>query len=602
MLRVQVVRALACTWVLLACDGPRESKTSAPAADEAAAPSAPGAAPENAGTPVRGDWLVIHSLSDPENLNPLTSNDAGASQVLSWIFPTLVRIDPNTLALEPLFARELPQVSADHLTYTYRLRDDITFSDGVPLTAEDVVFTLKAIRHPIVNAAPQRNYFNSVADAVVVDPHTVRISLGEVYFLNDWQLGLIGPIPRHYYDPDNLLGGTSVAELNAWDELEPAKKQRAERFAKHFNESFNRSPMGAGALVLEDPARDYVTGEKIELRHRNGYFAPGQPWLGDPWVDRVVFRVINDFDAALAARKAGAVDFMGLRPVQYLKQTNDPRFEEQSVKHKDRAGSYTYLGWNQKRAIFQDKRVRQALSHLVDKRNVCDKLLLGLADPVESPIYPGRPEFNSALAPWSFDPAKAKSLLAEAGWSDTDGDGILDKAVDGARVPLRFEIVSNSGNDDRRNLGLVVVDEFKRAGIDVSFRAIDWSILLEKVKSFDYDAVILGWTNSGTIPPDLYQIWHSSQAVPGGSNHISFKNAEVDGLLEAYRVEFDPAKRKAMYDRVQEILYDEQPYTWVYAPKSLTAYDRRFQGVTWYPTGGTQETEWWVPVASQKYR
>jgi peptide/nickel transport system substrate-binding protein len=602
MLRVQVLRALACTLVLLACDGPGESKTSAPATDAASASSATATSAESPGEPVRGDWLVIHTLADPENLNPLTSNDFGASQVLGWIFPTLVRIDQNTLALEPLLATELPEVTPDHLTYTYHLRDDITFSDGKPLTAEDVVFTLKAIRHPGVNAAPLRNYYNSVADAVVVDPHTVRISLGEVYFLNDWQLGGIGPIPRHYYDPENLLDGISVADLNHWDALEPAKKERAERFAKHFNESFNRSPLGAGALVLEDPARDYVTGEKIELRHRDGFFAPGQPLLGDPWVDRVVYRVINDLDAALAARKAGAVDFIGLRPVQYLKQTNDPRFDEQSVKHVDRAGSYTYIGWNQKRAIFSDKRVRQALSHLVDKRNVCDKLLLGLADPVESPIYPGRPEFNANLPTWPFDPAKAKALLAEAGWSDTDGDGILDKEVDGVRVPLRFEIVSNSGNDDRRNLGLVVVDEFKRAGIDASFRAIDWSILLEKVKSFDYDAVVLGWTNSGTIPPDLFQIFHSSQAVPGGSNHISFKNAEVDGLLEAYRIEFDATKRKAMYDRVQEILYDEQPYTWVYAPKSLSAYDRRFRGVTWYPTGATQEPEWWVPVASQKYR
>ncbi len=602
MLRVQIVRALACTLVLLACDGPGERKPSAPAEAPAAAAGASATTPEPVGAPVRGDWFVIHSLSDPENLNPLTSNDAGASQVLGWIFPSLVRIDQNTLALEPLLAREMPEISEDRLTYTYRLRDDVTFSDGVPMTAEDVVFTLKAIRHPTVNAAPQRNYYNSVANAEVVDPHTVKVSLGEVYFLNDWQLGGISPIPRHYYDPENLLDGISVAELNHWDELEPAKKERAARFAKQFNEGFNRKPMGPGALVLEDPARDYVTGEKIELRHRDGYFAPGRPLLGDPFVDRVVFRVINDFDAALAARKAGAVDFMGLRPVQYLKQTNDPRFEEQSVKHTDRAGSYTYLGWNQKRAIFQDKRVRQALSHLVDKRNVCDKLLLGLADPVESPIYPGRPEFNANLAPWPFDPAKAKALLAEAGFRDSDGDGILDKEVDGVRVPLRFEIVSNSGNDDRKNLGLVVVDEFKRAGIDASFRAIDWSILLEKVKSFDYDAVVLGWTNSGTVPPDLFQIWHSSQAVPGGSNHISYKNEEVDGLLEAYRVEFDAAKRKQLYDRVQEILYDEQPYTWVYAPKSLSAYDRRFQGVTWYPTGATQETEWWVPVAQQKYR
>ena len=594
------VCALASALVLLGCGGPRDDKKTEPAAGDSAAKTAEPAQDE--GPPVRGDWVVLHSLADPENLNPLTSNDAGASAVLGWIFPPLIRVDPQTLELAPMLARELPEVSEDKLSYTYRLRDDVAFSDGKPMTAEDVLFTLKAIRHPRVNAAPQRNYYDSVKDAVALDPHTVRISLSQVYFLNDWVLGGTSPIPRHYYDPENLLDGIGVAELNAWDSLDPAKKERAERFAKAFNEGFNRKPLGPGAMVLENPKRDFVTGEKIELRHRDGYFAPGHPELGDPWVDRVVYRVINDFDAALASLKAGAIDFMGLRPVQYLKQTNDPRFEERIEKHVDLSSGYTYIGWNQKRAIFADPRVRQALSHLVDKRNVCDKVMLGLADPIESPIYPRRPEYNRDLKPWTFDPARAKALLAEAGWSDTDGDGILDKEIQGKVVPLRFEIVSNSGNDDRKNVGLVAIDEFKRAGIDATFRAVDWSILLDKVRSLDYEAVILGWTSSGTTPPDLFQIWHSSQAVPGGSNYVSFKNAEVDGLLESYRIEFDAAKRKVLYDRVQEILYAEQPYTWVFAPKALSARDRRFRGVKWYPTGGTDQNDWWVPLPLQKYK
>ena len=602
MLRVRVARALACALALAACDGPRESK---PAAEPAGQPPANGASEQTAeslGTPVRGDWLVSHTLADPENLNPLTSNDAGASAILGWIFPPLVTVDNESLQLEPVIASALPEVSSDHKTYVYRLREGVTFADGKPLTAEDVVFTLKAIRHPRVNAPAQRNYYNSVRDAVAVDPNTVRIELSEIYFLNDWVLGGIQPIPRHYYDPENLLGDLSVAQLNDLDQLAPADKERAERFATAFNESFNRSPRGPGALVLEEPARDFVTGEKVELRHRGDYWGPGQPELGDPWVDRMVFRVLNNPDAALAALKAGSIDAMGLRPVQYLKQTDDARFAERIEKHVGRSFSYTYIGWNQKRAIFQDKRVRQALSHLVDKKNVCAKVMLGLADPVESPVYIGRPEYNEKLAPWPFDPAKARALLAEAGWSDSDGDGVLDKEVDGARVPLRFEIISNSGNDERKNLGLVAIDEFKRAGIDASFRSIDWSIMLDKVKHFDYDAVILGWTSGGTQPPDLFQIWHSSQAIEGGSNHISFASPEVDELLTQYRVEFDAAKRKVLYDRVQEILYDEQPYTFVYAPQSIYAYDRRFRGVTWYPSGRTDQGEWWVPVAAQKYR
>ena len=592
--------ALALSVLAVSCGGPREKKSGEAEADPNA-PNGPTAAPATSEPPVRGDWLVIHSLADPENLNPLTSNDAGAASVLTWIFPPLIRVDNRTLELAPGIAKALPEISADHLTYQYALREDVTFSDGKPVTAEDVVFTLKAVRHPHVNAPSQRNYFESVADATATGPYTVRIRLSQPYFMNDYVLGGISPIPRHYYDPDNLLDGIGVAELNKYDELAPEKRERAERFAKQFNEGFNRNPLGPGALVLENPGRDFVTGEKVELRRRESW-AAGHPELGDSWVDRIVFRVLNDPDAALVALKAGTVDLMGLRPVQYLKQTNDPKFAERIEKHVDLSASFTYIGWNLRRAIFQDKRVRRALSSLVDKKNICDKVMLGLADPVESPIYPRRPEYNSKLPPWPFDPAQAKALFTEAGWSDSDGDGILDHDDGkGGRTPLRFEIISNSGNEDRKNLGLVVIDEFKRAGIDASFRAVDWSILLDRVKHFNYDAVILGWTASGAQPPDLYQIWHSSQAVEGGSNHISFKNDRVDELLTRYRTEFDPAKRKAMYDEVQEILYDEQPYTFVYAPKSLAAYDKRFRGVTWYPTGGSNEAEWWVPTGAQKY-
>ncbi|MFI5314253.1 MAG: peptide-binding protein [Myxococcota bacterium] len=590
---------IALTALAVACGGPSEKKAPDAAAASAANPAAqPSAASE---PPVRGDWLVMHSLADPESLNPLTANDAGASAVLSWIFPPLIRVDNATLELAPSIAKSLPEVSADHLVYQYTLREDVTFSDGKPVTADDVIFTLKAMRHPRVNAPHLRNYYESVAEASAPTPYSVRIRLSQPYFMNDYVLGGIAPIPRHYYDPDNLLDGIEVADLNKYDDLAADKKERAERFAKQFNESYNRSPVGPGALVLENPARDYVTGEKIELRRRESW-ASGHTELGDPWVERIVYRVLNDYDAALVALKAGTVDVMGLRPVQYLKQTGDAKFAERIEKHVDLAGSFTYLGWNERRAIFQDKRLRQALSYLVDKKNICEKVMLGLADPVESPIYPRRPEFDKDLAPWPFDPAKAKALLAEAGWTDSDGDGVLDHDDGhGGRTPLRFEILSNSGNEDRKNLGLVVIDEFKRAGIDASFRAVDWSIMLEKVKAFDYDAVILGWTSSGAQPPDLYQIWHSSQAVPGGSNHISYKNERVDELLTQYRTEFDPAKRKQMYDEVQRILYDEQPYTFVYAPKSLAAYDKRFRGVTWYPTGGSYEAEWWVPTGAQKY-
>jgi peptide/nickel transport system substrate-binding protein len=552
------------------------------------------------GPPERGDWLVNWSLADPENLNPLISNDSAANAVLRWIFLSLLDVDDETLESVPLIARELPEISEDKLTYTFRLREGVTFSDGKPLTADDVVFTMKAIKHPGVRAPFARNYFESVQDVVAVDPLTVRFDLRKPYFRNTLVLGSISPLPRHYYDPGDLLAGISVAEIEAHDGLDAARRERAGRFAKSFNDDYLLSPMGPGAFVLRDPERDYQTGERIVLHHRDQFWAPNDPELGDAWVERVVIRIINDREAALVALKNGDLDTIGLTPLQWRINKDNRRFREKVETHIHVSPGYTYIGWNQRRPIFADTRVRVALSHFVDKKNIVAKVLHGLGETVESPIFVERPEYNQTLEPFPFDPARGRAILAEAGWSDSDADGVLDRVIDGARVPLRFEIITNSGNDIRRDVGLAVIDEMKRAGIDVSFRAVDWSVMLQQVRKFDFDAVILGWGMSVMVP-DAYQVWHSSQAVEDGSNHVYFRNEEVDRILEEYRVTFDAARRKEMYDRFQQIIYAEQPYTFLFMQKAITAWDRRFQGVRWYPTGGTEQNEWWVPAAEQRY-
>lgn len=576
----------------LAC-GDRDS--AAPAAESTAAA-------DSDGTPQRGDWLVLHLPSDPENLNPLTQNDYNATQVHAFMFPSLVGIDPATKQQYPVLAAALPETSDDHLTFTYRLRPDVTFSGGKALRAADVVFTMKASLHPRVNAPVQRQLYTSVASVEALDDLTVRVHCREPYFRNHWTLGGIQPIPRHYYDPEDLLRDISVAELIDWERLSPEKKERAERFAKQFNEGFQRNPVGPGAYQLVDAARDWVTGERIVLTHRDDYWAPGNSDLGDGWVDRIVFRIINDSSAALVALKGREVDFIetpSFTPIQYLRETSSAKFKRQTGKYALDGGLYYYIGWNQQRRIFQDRRVRQAFSHLIDKANLVEKVMFGLAHPVEGPVSPLREEYNEDLKPWPFDPARARELLAEAGWSDTDGDRVLDKEIDGKRVPLRFEMLTNVGNEVREKVGLVAVDEFKLHGIDASLRTLDWSILLERKDRFDYDAVIIGWVLSNAIPPDNYQIFHSSQAVEHGSNYVGFRNAEADDLLERYRVEFDAAKRKELYRRFQEIVYEEQPYTFLFSPKELYAWDLRFSGVTWYEGIGTSASEWWVPVAAR---
>ena len=594
-MNVRVTRVLGlCTVLLwLGCGAPQQ------AADDTARAATPVA--ESNGVPERGDWLVQWSLADPESLNPLTSSDAASSSVLGWIMPTLLTLDNETLEPRPVIARELPEISEDKLVYTFRLREDVTFPDGSPVVAEDLIFTLKTLKNPRVLAPHLRNYFNSVVDATAVDPHTLRIDMRERYFRNIYVMGSIAPLPRYHYDPEGLLDGISLPQIENFDELDAETKERAERFAARFNEDFHRHPVGAGAFEIRNPETDVVTGEKITLYRREAFWAPDDPRFGDAWVNRIVYRVINDREAALVAFKGGDLDVMGLTPLQNERQTNNARFKNRAQKKIHTSPGYTYIGWNMTKPLFQDVRVRRALGYFVDKQNIIEQVLRGLAVPIESSVFVERPEYNRNLAGHVFDPERGKELLAEAGWVDSDGDGVLDKELDGTRVALEFEIISNTGNDIRQAVGLAVIDEMKRAGIGASYRSIDWSIMLDRVKRFNYDAVILGWAMSIT-PPDPYQLWHSTQAVEGGSNHVYFKNEEVDGILEAYRVEFDPDVRKKLIDRFQEILYEEQPYTFLFMQRAITAWDRRFHGVTWYPSGSSDLNEWWVPLASQRHR
>src|SRR5688572_8187872 len=548
---------------------------------------------KDVGKPVTGDWLVIHSLSDPEQLNPLTSSDAGSFEVNAYIFESLLTRDPRTLEIKPYIAEARPEISPDKLTYTFKIRKDVRFQDGRPLTGEDVLFSAKAVKCPFVNAPFLRVYFNSLVDAQLLDPYTIRFVTKEPYFLNESVLGGITLLPRHYYDPDNLLARVSVRDLTQ----DPAKlPDEVKKFGEQFNRNYNRKPLGSGPYQFSA----WKTGREIELRRDSDYWGNGQEGIDQPHVDRLKFRIVNNMDAALTRLKSGSLDYMEvLQPVQVVRGTNSDRFNRQFKKYEYYAPTYSYIGWNNAHPIFGDKRVRQAMTHMTNRKQIVKSILFGLGEVVDSHIYFFRPEYDKSLKSYPFDPQKGLALLHEAGWKDTDGDGVLDKVIDGKKIPLRFEIKINSGNAVRESVALVLMDELRKHGIAASVRQLDWTIFLNDVKNHQFDAVVLGWQMQ-TTEPDAYQVWHSSQAANKGSNAISYKNARVDEILEQYRREFDEQKRIGLYKEFQQILHEEQPYTFLYVSKRVSAVHRRFEGVEVFPDG-LRPIDWWVPLAKQKY-
>jgi peptide/nickel transport system substrate-binding protein len=289
---------------------------------------------------------------------------------------------------------------------------------------------------------------------------------------------------------------------------------------------------------------------------------------------------------------------MGLTPLQYAMQTDTPAFRRWFKKYRYGDFAYTYLGYNLRRPMFQDRRVRQALSHAIDKQELVDGVLLGLGQIATGPYKPDTWPHNPNVRTYAHDPARARALLAEAGWRDENGDGILEK--DGK--PFSFTIVTNQGNDQRTKSGEIIQRRFREVGIDVKLRVIEWaSFLKEFIDPGNFDAMILGWN----IPPDPdgYNVWHSSKTGPGELNFVHFQNAEVDQLLENGRRTLDRQQRKKIYDRFQEILAEEQPYTFLYVPDALPAVASRVRGIKPAPAGISYNfIRWYVPESEQKYQ
>jgi len=515
------------------------------------------AQPEDAGggPPAYGDALIQGSIGDASTLIIMLASDSASHEVAGQLFDGLLTYDKDLKELEPRLA-ERWEVSDDGLQITFHLRHDVKWQDGQPFDVHDVKFGFDTIRDPATLTSYAED-FKQVERFEVLDDYTFRVTYEKPFApaLASWS-GIV-VLPKH------LLEGKNINDT-----------------------PFSRNPVGLGAYRFES----WEPQTKISVRSNHDYYR------GRPYIERITWRIIPDLATQFLELKSGGLDLMGLTPLQFQRQTSSAAFLRDFKKYKYVANGYTYLGYNLRRPLFQDARVRRAMTHAIDRKEIVDAVLLGLGRPIEGPYKPGTVWVNDALRPLSYDPDRSRALLAEAGWSDSDGDGVVDK--DGKA--FEFEITTNNGNEQRLKAATMIQERLKEVGIRVTIRPLEWSAFLGKVDRRDFDAVLLGWTMGPD--PDQYDIWHSSKTEGRNLNFIGFKNAEVDALLEKGRRTFDPVERKKAYDRFQEILTREQPYTFLYVGDALVAVQSRFHGIVPAPSGiGYNLEKWYVPSGQQRY-
>jgi len=558
-------------------------------------------APQDIANVENGDWIIKQIMSDPEKINPTVTNDATASSIITYIFENLLEIDRVTYELKPLIAKSLPEISEDHLTYTFDLKENITFSDGAPLTGEDIIFTVKVIKNPFTDAQSLRNYFNDVKSVELVDgnKYKVRFTMSKPYFRAIYSLGDLEIIPSHLLDLDGMNKKFTWENLEAAQKTFDAKKYpEMSRFAEFINsQEVARDPkyvVGSGPYVLDK----WITGQSVTLKRNENYWnkaeLPNYP-------DKILFKTIKDQNAAVVAAKNKEVDQMQVyQPVDFVENVKNPE-EFKLKKALVIEPSYNYIAWNNSSQLFSDKRVRWAMSYAINREDIIDKIVYGMGSPIQSHVFLKSKFLNSDLPAIPYDINKAKQLLAEAGWKDTDGDGIIDKEFDGRKVDFKFTFTNNT-NPKRKKVILILIEQLRQIGIEASIQEYEWSVFLDKIKKHDYDACFAGWQLSVT-PDDPFQIFHSSQSVGEGSNYFSYTNPESDKLLEENRVTFDDEKRKEILDKWQRLVYDDQPVTFLWSEPVRYLYSDRYNNARWYAYPDSPLlNEWWVPSSRQMYK
>lgn len=498
----------------------------------------------------KGGSLVNAMIGEPSNLIAMIAGDSASSAIAGNIFNSLIKYDEK-LNHAPELAEKW-EISADQKTITFTLKDNLVWADGTPLTSEDVLFTWKLVTDPNTRT-PYASDYLLVKKASTPDKNTFEVTYEETYApaIDTW--ASLHILPKHLLKDEDIN-----------------------------NTYFSRKPTGSSYYQLDK----WVSGQQVSLKSNINSSQ------GLPQIEQLISRIIPDTSSQFLELSADNIDFMSINPIQY--QRVFPARKDMLEKinlYKELGNGYTYLGFNLKKAPFNDINVRQAINYAIDKDEVIKGVLLGLGEPIASPYKPGTRWNNPNLKSYPYDPNKALKLLTKAGYKKNQ-EGFFEK---NGKV-LAFEILTNQ-NKQREMTAVLVQRRLREIGIDVTIRVLEWaSFINQYIRTGDFNAVVLGWSLS--LDPDQFNIWHSSQQGPGQFNFVGYENAEVDKLLEKGRKELDINKRELIYHKFSEQLLNDSPIVYLYAGYGLSAVNKRVQGIkNPSPPAGLYHNsyEWFLP-------
>lgn len=466
---------------------------------------------------------------EPENLHPIKSTDAYSAITQSYILESLVESDPETYEPIPSLAYKWI-IKPDQKTFIFYLHKDLKWSDGKPLTAHDVKFSFDArkdIKYGGITSIP---YYEKLTSATILNDFQIMFKANEVYFGNFQVISKMKVIPKHiYHDPDVKL---------------------------------SRNVIGSGPYKLSS----YLKGKRIVLTKNKYWKKRGASFPFKKYnFKNIVLRFVSEETDQLLRMQKGSLDLTMLTAESFYTKTIRRPWGTKIKKHKvlnEEPKNYSYIGLNLKKDLFKDKRVRQALTYLMNRKLMNEKFFFDSKKLATGPWYPASVYADPSVKPLEYNPKKASQLLSQSGWSDTDSDGVLDKVVNGKKVNFSFTLFF--ANKDSEKYITVYKEDLRSSGIQMNIKNLDWTSFLKLIDDRTFDAVMLGWSG-GSVDLDPKQIWHSSSSRHKGSNFISYFNPEVDMLIDKGRKQLNKKERIKTFRKVYRLIANDAPYIFMFS-------------------------------------
>ncbi len=521
----------------------------------------------------QGDWMVMSLATSLKTISPVVSTDKYARTIQNFVIETLLVRDPDSLEWEGLLAESWTS-SEDGLRFDITLKPNLHFSDGSNLDAQDVKFSFDFIMNDKIASPALRSYLNKISSVEVIDNRKVRFLLKEPYFASLSLLGEIPVLSRKFY-------GKFLTEP----------------------ESYNQSKgnlFGSGPFVLESRGAWSPESGRVELSRNEKYWGEQKPPI-----EKLIWKTIENESARLTAFRNKELDVYNAESREFSALKNEEYFK-QNTRNFDFMPpfqGYSYIGWNStkdgKPSVFADSRVRMAMSLLTDTDRIIRQIKSGFAERIVSPFNQNSKQHDPELLPIEYNPERARQLLTEAGFHDGDGNGVLE-GPDGKE--FEFELVFFQGREETRRIVLLLKDLYAQAGILLKPKGADWPVMIDMLRNRSFDAITLGWTSG--VETDIYQMFHSSQIADNGDNFVGFSNETLDELIDTARATTDETERMRVWRLAERVLFDEQPYTFLYRSREIRFYDKRFENIKVTKMGLNTELlpfEIFVPRDLQRY-